>query len=180
MEPDEAVAIPGGVEFIVPGEGPTAPISWTLREGACYKRSKTMNTVRAAIVPGLISGLISIFTSWLWMAVVFHRFQRETPGTWRPEGSSSYILASILRLLSAFGVACLFTLIVRFNVACFSAGPGGSLRFALCLWAAMPLPIILESAIFIRLHRLVVVGQLLDWLTTLVVTCLGTGWWLTR
>jgi hypothetical protein len=42
----------------------------------------------------------------------------------------------------------------------------------------MSLPIILESALFVRLHPLVVLGELLDWLTTSVVVCVTTGWWL--
>jgi len=29
-----------------------------------------MNTLRAAIVPGLIAGVVSIFTSWFWMGLV--------------------------------------------------------------------------------------------------------------
>ena len=114
------------------------------------------------------------------MAVVFHRFQKETPDTWRPEGTSSYILASLLHLLSAFGVACLFTLIVRFNVASFASGIHGGICFALGVWAAIALPIIVEAAVFVRLHPLVVLGQLLDWLTLLVVTCATTSWWLGR
>jgi hypothetical protein len=137
-----------------------------------------MNTLRAALVPGLIAGVISIFASWRWVGVVFHRFQKETPETWRPEGPRNYIGASLLHLLAALGIACLFTLIVRFNVAFFAAGMAGSLRFAVCLWGAMSLPIILESALFVRLHPLVVLGELLDWLTTSVVVCVTTGWWL--
>lgn len=46
-----------------------------------------MSTFRVAFIPGLIAGVISVFTSWLWMGVIFHRYQRETPETWRPEGS---------------------------------------------------------------------------------------------
>jgi len=139
-----------------------------------------MNTLRAAFVPGFIAGVISIFASWLWMGVVFHRFQKETPDTWRPEGPRNYAGASLLRLLAALGIACLFTLIVRFNVAFFATGMAGSLRFAACLWGAISLPTILESAIFVRLHPLVVLGELLDWLTTSVVVCVITGWWLGR
>ena len=45
-----------------------------------------MNTLRAAIVPGLIAGVVSLFTSWFWMGLVFHRYQRATPETWGPEG----------------------------------------------------------------------------------------------
>jgi hypothetical protein len=139
-----------------------------------------MNTLRAALVPGFIAGVISILASWLWIGVVFHRFQKETPETWRPEGPRNYIGAILLRLLAALGIACLFTLIVRFNVAFFAAGMAGSLRFAMCLWGAISLPMILESAIFVRLHPLVVLGELLDWLTTSVVVCVTTGWWLGR
>jgi hypothetical protein len=40
-----------------------------------------MNTLRSAYIPGLIAGAISIIGSWFWMAVVFHRFQKQTPET---------------------------------------------------------------------------------------------------
>jgi len=136
-----------------------------------------MNTLGTALVPGLIAGVISIFMSWLWMGVIFHQYQKETPGTWRPEGPRSYIGASLLHLFAAIGIACLYTLIVRFNVAIFTAGLHGSLLFAIAIWGAMSLPIILESALFIRLHPFVVLGQLLDWLTTSLLACVVTGWW---
>ena len=112
------------------------------------------------------------------MGVIFHRFQKETPSTWRPEGPRNYIGASLLHLLAAIGIACLLTLIVRFNVAIFAAGLHGSLLFAIAIWGAMSLPIILESALFIRLHPFVVLGQLLDWLTTSLLACVVTGCWL--
>jgi hypothetical protein len=139
-----------------------------------------VNTLRVAIGPGLIAGVLSIFTSWLWMGVVFHRYQRETPDTWRPEGARSYLAASLLHIVAAIGIACLLTLLARVGVAFFGAGVLANLRFALCIWGAMSLPILLESAVFIRLHPLVVVGQLLDWLTTSILASLITGWWLVR
>src|SRR5579864_2807527 len=104
-----------------------------------------MQTLRSALVPGLIAGVISIFTSWLWMGVIFHRFQRETPETWRPEGPRNYAGASLLHTIAAIGVACLFTLVIRFNVATFTIGYRGSFYFALCIWGALALPILLES-----------------------------------
>jgi len=139
-----------------------------------------LNTLRAAVVPGVIAGVISVFASWFWMAVVFHRYQRETPDTWRPEGTRSYVGASLLHVFAAIGIACLVTLVVRFHITSLSGSIVGNLRFALSLWAAIALPMILESALFIRLHPLVVVGQLLDWLSVSVLACLITGWWLMR
>jgi hypothetical protein len=139
-----------------------------------------MNTLRLAIIPGLIAGIISVFTSWLWMGVIFHRFQKETPETWRAEDLRSYLGASLLHIFAAVGIACLDVLIVRFQMGLFASGVQGSLSFAVCIWGALALPILLQSAIFIRLHRLVVLGQLLDWLTTSVLACLITSWWLAR
>jgi hypothetical protein len=139
-----------------------------------------MSTLRVAFIPGLIAGIISVFASWLWMGVIFHRYQRETPETWRSEGSRGYIAASLLHVLAAIGIACLDVLIVRFQVGFFAIGAQGSLSFAVCIWGALALPILVESAVFIRLHRLVVLGQLLDWLTTSVLACLVTTWWLAR
>lgn len=136
-----------------------------------------MNTLRVALVPGLIAGVISIFTSWLWMGVIFHKFQAITPETWRPEGGRNYLAASLLHLFAAMGIACLYVLMLRFNVAVFSAGRRGSLCFAGCIWGALAVPILLDSAIFIRLHRLVVVGQLLDWLTVVLLSSVITAWW---
>jgi len=147
-----------------------------------------MNTLRAALFPGLIAGVISIFTSWILMGGIFHRFQRETPQTWRPEGPRSYTLSSLLHILAAVAVAwvvvmavavaCLFVIVLRFKVAVFAGGLGGSVLFAISLWGAVTLPMILESALFIRIHPLVVLGRVLDWLTTLLLAAVITGWWL--
>ncbi len=139
-----------------------------------------MSTLRIAIIPGLIAGIISVLTSWLWMGVIFHRFQKETPETWRAEGLRSYLGASLLHVWAGIGIACLYTLIVRFQMGLFATGFQGSLYFAICIWGALALPILLESAIFVRLHRLVVLGQLLDWLTTSVLACTIIWWWLGR
>lgn len=137
-----------------------------------------MSTLRIAFIPGLIAGVISVFTCWFWMGLVFHRYQRETPETWRPEGRRSYIMASLLHILAAIGIACLFTLVVRFKVGIFAVGLQGSIYFAICIWGALALPILLESATFIRLNRFVVIGQLLDWLTTSALACIIIWWWM--
>jgi len=44
----------------------------------------------------------------------------------------------------------------------------------MAIWVAISLPIIVEPALFIRVYRLVVIGQLLGWLTTSVVASLAT------
>jgi hypothetical protein len=42
-----------------------------------------------AVVAGAVAGMVSIFTSWLITGVLFHRYQRLTPATWRPEGPAT-------------------------------------------------------------------------------------------
>jgi hypothetical protein len=139
-----------------------------------------MNTLRAALVPGLIAGLLSIFASWFWMGFAFHSYQRATPETWRPEGPRNYILSSLIRLLATIAIAALYVLVARFHVAFFSDGIVGALRFAVAIWIALIAPVIVEAAIYVRLHSMVVLGQVLDWLTTCVLACSITAFWLAR
>ena len=130
------------------------------------------------LIPGAIAGIISIFTSWLWMGVIFHRFQARTPNTWRPEGPRSYALSSAIHFLACIAIATLFVLVVRSQAGVFAGGIHGALHFAVLIWVAIGAPLAIEAAIFINLHPWVVVGQVVDWLTTSILACAITAWWL--
>src|SRR5438094_10391637 len=101
-----------------------------------------MNTLRAAIVPGLIAGVVSIFTSWFWMGLVFHRYQRATPETWRPEGPRNYALSGLIRVLSAVAISIIYVLVARFHGSFFDDGIAGALRCAAALWIALAAPVV--------------------------------------
>src|SRR5213594_3333554 len=103
-----------------------------------------MNTLRAAFVPGLIAGIVSIFTSWFWMGLVFHRYRRATPETWRPEGPRNYALSSLVRVLSALAIAILYVLVARSHVGFFADGMVGALRFAAVIWIALAAPVAIQ------------------------------------
>jgi Protein of unknown function (DUF1761) len=137
-----------------------------------------MNTLRAAIVPGLIAGVVSLFTSWFWMGFVFHRYQRATPETWGPEGPRNYVLSSLVRVVSAIAISFLYVLVARFQVGFFADGIVAALRFAAVLWIALAAPVAIEAAIYVRMHSMVVVGQVLDWLTTVALACAITSVWI--
>ena len=64
------------------------------------------------------------------MAVVFHRYQRIIPETWRPEGPWNYVLSAVVRLFSAIAISFLYVLVIRFHVGFFPDGMAGALRFA--------------------------------------------------
>jgi hypothetical protein len=131
-----------------------------------------------ALIPSLIAGVVSIFTSWLWMGCVFHRFQKLTPTTWRPETGLSHALSIALHLLAAWGVATLFVSVAGDQGASFVMGVEGGIRFAFACWGVFALPVVLGAAIYINLHPLVVLGQLLDWLSTSLLATVITALWL--
>ena len=136
-----------------------------------------MNSLKLALVPGAIAGVISIFTSWLWMGVIFHRFQQRTPNTWRPEGKGSYAFSSIIHFLACIAIATLFLIVGRTYGGFFGGGPDRAIMFAVMLWGVIAAPLAIDAAVYINLHPLVVLGQLLDWLTTSVLACGIAAWW---
>jgi hypothetical protein len=136
-----------------------------------------MKTFEMAIVPGAIAGIVSVFTSWLWMGVIFHRFQKRTPNTWRAEGNRSYALSAAIHFVACIAIATLFLLVARTQGGVFTGGLHGALRFAALIWMAIAAPLAIEASIFINLHPWVVVGQVLDWLTTSVLACTLAAWW---
>jgi hypothetical protein len=129
------------------------------------------------LLPGLVAGIVSIFTSWFWMGFLFHRFQQLTPNTWRRESGTSYALSSALHIVAAIGIAALFTIVTRAHTPHFPMGLHGALLFGFVCWGVFALPIILEGAVFINLHPLVVVGRLLDWLSTSLLATAVTALW---
>jgi hypothetical protein len=56
--------------------------------------------LQLALAPGAIAGILSIFFGWLWIGVVFHRYQKLTPNTSRPENNKTSTLSSLLSLLT--------------------------------------------------------------------------------
>ena len=136
-----------------------------------------MQSLRIAFVPGLIAGVLSIFTSWLWMGLVFHRFQAETPETWRPEDKRSYAFSILIHLLASIAIATLLVLVAHPADSPFSRGLEHGLAFGFVAWGAIAAPILVGAAVYIRLHPLVVLGQLLDWLSTLLLASGIAAWW---
>ena len=135
-----------------------------------------MKTLQLALAPGATAGILAIFTSWFWMGFVFHRFQRLTPNTWRPENSRSYMLSSIVTFLSCIAIATVFLLIARMG-GVFAGGLTGALRFAAVVWMAWSAPLIVNAAVFINLHPWFVVGQVVNALTNSVLACAIAACW---
>ena len=139
-----------------------------------------MYAFQTALLPGVIAGLLCIFTSWLWMGVIFHRFQKRTPDSWRIENNLSYILSSAIHVLACIAIATLYRLVSPGSDAFFVPGIVGAMRFGALIWMAIAAPLAIDAGVFVKLHPWVIVGQLLDWLTTSLVACVITAIWIAR
>jgi hypothetical protein len=135
-----------------------------------------MKTLQLALAPGALAGIIAVFTSWFWMGFVFHRYQRFTPNTWRPENNRSYMLSATVTILACIAIATVFLLVARMG-GVFAGGFVGALRFAAVAWMALAAPVVVNAAIFINLHPWFVVGQVVNALTTSLVACGITACW---
>jgi len=135
-----------------------------------------MNSLQLALAPGAVAGILSIFFGWLWMGVVFHRYQKLTPNTWRPENNKTYTLSSVISILTCIAIATVFLLVARMG-GVFAGGLPGALRFAAVAWMAFAAPAFVNAAVFINLHPWAVFGQVVNALTTSILACGITACW---
>jgi hypothetical protein len=135
-----------------------------------------MKTLQLALAPGFVAGILSIFFGWLWMGVVFHRYQKLTPNTWRPENNKTYALSSLISILTCIAIATVFLLVARMG-GVFAGGLPGALRFAAVAWMAFAAPAFVNAAVFINLHPWAVFGQVVNALTTSLLACGITACW---
>ena len=77
--------------------------------------------------------------------------------TWQmTSGFDDYFARSVI------AISFLYVLIARFQVDFFADGIAGALRFAAVIWIALAAPVAIEEAIYVRMHSMVVVGQVID------------------
>jgi hypothetical protein len=124
------------------------------------------------LAAGAIAGVLVNFTGYVITARLFHRYQAQTPTTWRStESLSHYMYSSGLRFLACIAVAFFFDIFGAATSGVVGSAIPRGICFALLLWLATAAPLILETALFVNWHRGFVVGLLLDWL----VLCLIAG-----
>lgn len=139
-----------------------------------------MNSLRIALIPGLIAGVISILTSWFWVGFVFHKFQSRTPQTWRAESPRTHALASLIQIGACVVIATMYVMVARGNEGTLGLGLYGAVWFALLGWTAFAAPLLVVNALYLNVHPLVTLGFLLNWLTIAFLASLIPGWWLLR
>jgi hypothetical protein len=128
--------------------------------------------VSKALIVGGIAGIVMVMTTgWLITGYCFHRFQKLTPATWRPESWRQHVLAVGWAALGGMAIGAL-------DARAFGAHDWKSaMGFAGLTWAALAAPVIATLATYVNLHRAVVFGLLLEWLVFVVGVSLACSRW---
>lgn len=121
------------------------------------------------LLAGAVGGFMGIFTSWLIIGSLFHRYQRLTPETWRPEGPVQYAWSSLVLVLGGAAVGLLYFLAGGLTNVGQVGWVARGLLFGGVVWLAVACPIHVITAIYVRLHRGHVAGALLDSLVGLLL-----------
>lgn len=124
-----------------------------------------------ALLVGALAGvLLSMTTSYAITGWAFHRFQLETPATWRRESWRQHALAVVLYALAGLSIAAVFALAgappIGHRLVCLLASVAGAI--ACCL---------LVQAVYVHWHPLVVVGLILEWTVLVAGVVLACAYW---
>ena len=123
-------------------------------------------TISAIIVAAVLYGL----ADWFFGGILFHDKYLAYPEVWRPRESNLYaiIAAQALGLLSAIAFV---VMAVKLQQTDFSQ----ALTLAFWIWLVAPVPIYLTNFSFMKLHWMIVAGQLTGWLVKLLAMALVTA-----
>ena len=121
----------------------------------------------------LAAGILSTFTDWLFMGVLFHDAYNTYPEVWRPgirEGKDkgAIIWASVLGFVISAGVIAL----------CAVAGVSGiwsGLGVALLAWIAGPPVVIIINNVFVKIDAKITVAHCLGYLARMLIAGAAAG-----
>ncbi len=128
------------------------------------------------VFAGAAGGVLSILTSWLITGYLFHDYQRFTPETWRPEGPRQYALSSLVQVFMGAALGLFFYATGGLSHPSTRGWLASGVLFGLVGWVALACPVLVTSAIYVRLHRGVVAGLLLDSLVGVLLVATACAW----
>ena len=121
-------------------------------------------------IAGVVAGVLSNVSGYVITGRWFHRFQSQTPNTWRASESwVHYQYAALIRLLVCIGVAYAFAALTNQAIPVSSSAAYRGVLFGGFLWLVTALPIIVETSLFVNWHKGFVVGLLLDWFVLMLL-----------
>jgi hypothetical protein len=132
----------------------------------------TLNVVAA----GGVAGLLANTTGYLITGRLFHRYQAQTPNTWRASESwVHYLYATAIRIAACMAMALFYATFGSIPPVLGGGAIAQGAAFGLILWAVSILPLVLEASLFVNWHRGFVLGLLLDWLIVCILACMAAA-----
>lgn len=128
------------------------------------------------LAAGLISGIFANITGYLITGRLFHPYQAKTPDTWRKSESwVHYQYAALVRIAACVAIAFLYAALGNRMPVLADHFLLGAIVFALFLWFATMLPLVVEVSLFVNWHRGFVTGLVLDWLVVCLLASVAAG-----
>ena len=120
------------------------------------------------------TGILTSLTDWFFAGDWIHR-RYTYPEIWRHPGGKGEEQAIARSSPLPFVTCAVFAyLAVRLGLHSLSA----NLKLAVAVWLIGPLPVILTTAAFIKLHRVFVVSLSIGWLVKLTIIAVAVCWFL--
>ncbi len=120
------------------------------------------------------AGIVTSLTDWFFAGDWIHR-RYTYPEIWRHPGGKGEEQAIARSSPLPFVTCAVFAyLAVRLGLHSLSA----NLKLAVAVWLIGPLPVILTTAAFIKLHRVFVVSLSIGWLVKLTIIAVAVCWFL--
>jgi hypothetical protein len=126
-------------------------------------------TVMVGVGIGVVATLIDGF----FIGFLFHKYQKETPNTWRQENIRSYITSTIVSIFFGILFASFYSLFVATSI---HNGFGEALEVGAFCWATFLLPEIIGTSIYVNLHRMFVIGKCVSSFVVLLAASAISVW----
>jgi hypothetical protein len=137
--------------------------SWGQAEGGI------MNWTRVALTV-LAGGVVASLSDWLFMGDWLYKRYNKYPEIWRHPHGQGEMNAIVWSAPLPFVTCAAFTLLCTgLNLHSYSS----TLKLALAIWFVGPLPLLIVTALFIKLHSAIAASYSLGWLVKLVVAAVA-------
>jgi hypothetical protein len=131
-----------------------------------------MNWGRFSLVV-VIASVVTSFSDWLFMGILFHDKYMASPEIWRSSAGSQerrlVIYSQVIGVLSCAAFAYLCTQANALTIT-------RSLGLAGIVWLAGPAVVLWQMVLWTKLHPLIGASQSLGWLVRFCVTALLASW----
>ena len=119
------------------------------------------------------ASVLSSFTDWLFMGVLFHEKYLHAPEIWRQHpqlnGARRIVYSEAIGVVTCAAYAYLCLALDALNVS-------SALTVAVLVWLAGVVAILAQMVMWVKLHPLIGVSHALGWLTRLIITGLLAVW----